>query len=308
MVVHPPLVSALRCASYRQMQTARREVFFFPFLYICNLQPVVRVSLSLHLNRLPSMKKGVVLVLTCQWPLSPPSVTPSLTVTELLISVGAPASTDTPDSSNHSALAEVKNTAGSFKTCCLLLQQDRLVDLVAVKHQGSQRGIRDRLSVPRDAGPRLLWLAAERWRLCLAGNCSSVVQAVCHWQRWWQGEVVVRPLRCLRCHVYLTFIYPRRICQAPNLGLNNTQLHIHGVTYCTFTPERFLVGLSEQIQLHWSRWGWSTLLKCTPSHLLRKKSVLLIFFHCSGFPGWSKVLESEKEGIQIWSGELRSSL
>lgn len=31
MVVYPPLVSALRCASYRQMQTARREVFFSLF-------------------------------------------------------------------------------------------------------------------------------------------------------------------------------------------------------------------------------------------------------------------------------------
>lgn len=62
------------------------------------------------------------------------------------------------------------------------------------------------------------------------------------------------------------------ICQAPNLGLNNTQLHIHGVTYCTFTPERFLVGLSEQIQVHWSSWGWSALLKCTPAIVEKEKS------------------------------------
>lgn len=103
MVVYQLSVSALQYASYRQMQTVRREVFF-PLLYIFHLWPVVRASLY----RLPSLKKGVVLVLTCPWPLSPSCLTPSLTVTGLPISLGVPLSVDTPDSYNHSVHQRLK--------------------------------------------------------------------------------------------------------------------------------------------------------------------------------------------------------
>lgn len=76
-------------------------------------------SLKLHLDSLRSLKKE------CDLPaasIAPLFLTPSVTVTGLLISVAMPASTDTSDSPNHSALLEVEITAACFQSSCLLSQ------------------------------------------------------------------------------------------------------------------------------------------------------------------------------------------
>ena len=177
---------------------------FSSFLYIINLRPVVRASLY----RLPSLKKGIILVLTCPWPLSPPSLTPSLTVTGPLISLGVPLSVDTPDSHNHSAHQRLKTQ----------LDLSRLVVFcynMASWPQLNTRGVGhwDRLSVPRSAWARLPWLAAKKWRVCLARNRSCTVSAA------FVLSCVFKP--------YL----PQRFCQAPNLSLNITELHICEVTF-----------------------------------------------------------------------------